>query len=357
VRRTNFVKSLAKPSFSSLPTAIGNLTRLASARVQGAGIKLEPLVLEAGLSLQQIKDRSARIAVQRQIRFLDQAAGALKDDLLGFHLARDCDIRELGLLYYVVASSQTLGDGLRRLSRYTSVVNESVVLKYIEGSDVRIIIDYVGIPRHSDRHQIATCLTIVVRLCRHITARRLVPIRIKIAHGPDGEFSELATYLGCEIEFNATGDEIVFAGAVSSLPVLSADPYLSDLLIAQCEEAMAQRSATRSTLELTVKNAIAPVLPHGEAVVGRIARHLGMSDRTLSRRLASEGLTFTAILETLRQELAGKYLSDPALPIFRIAWLLGYQEESAFRHAFKRWTGAPPREARNRAARLEAVGN
>jgi AraC-like DNA-binding protein len=59
-----------------------------------------------------------------------------------------------------------------------------------------------------------------------------------------------------------------------------------------------------------------------------------------------EGVTFSEVLESLRGDLARQYLSDPDLSISRIAWLLGYQEVSAFTHAFKRWSGKTPREAR-----------
>jgi AraC-like DNA-binding protein len=141
---------------------------------------------------------------------------------------------------------------------------------------------------------------------------------------------------------------VVFAAAVRDVPIVSADPYLNEFLISSAEEAMARRSRTCSSLASKVENAVAPLLPHRRAGVGEIARQLGMSQRTLARQLAVEGLTFTELLESLRENLARKYLSDPALSISEIAWLLGYQEVSAFTHAFKRWTGKPPREARVR---------
>jgi len=82
--------------------------------------------------------------------------------------------------------------------------------------------------------------------------------------------------------------------------------------------------------------------------VGDIASRLGTSSRTLSRRLAAEGVTFNAVLRNLRAQLARKYLSDPALSISEIAWLLGYDEYTSFAHAFKRWTGKPPGQARSK---------
>jgi AraC-like DNA-binding protein len=72
-----------------------------------------------------------------------------------------------------------------------------------------------------------------------------------------------------------------------------------------------------------------------------------MSPRTLARRLEAEGLTFAGVLIELRADLARRYLQDEDLPISEIAWLLGYREVSAFTHAFKRWTGKTPRQARS----------
>jgi AraC-like DNA-binding protein len=94
---------------------------------------------------------------------------------------------------------------------------------------------------------------------------------------------------------------------------------------------------------LKVENAIAPLLPHGQAEIGKTAEELGVSRRTLARRLASEGLTFRKVLDSLRIDLARRYLREKDLPISEIAWLLGYREVSAFNHAFKRWTGDAPK--------------
>src|SRR5262249_12608138 len=108
---------------ASIPMAQGGLSRLAIARLNGAGIPAEPLLDRAGLTPELIADPQAQLSVRSQITLLDQAAIALKDDFLGFTLARDFDPREIGLLYYVMASSATLGDGLKRVARYSKITN------------------------------------------------------------------------------------------------------------------------------------------------------------------------------------------------------------------------------------------
>jgi AraC-like DNA-binding protein len=118
------------------------------------------------------------------------------------------------------------------------------------------------------------------------------------------------------------------------------------VLVAYCEDALSRRTTKPGVLRHAVENAIGPLLPHGRAQVGEIARELGMSRRTLARRLASEGLTFSAVREKMRSDPADHYLGTTDLSISQVTWLLGYQETGAFANAFKRWTGRTPREMR-----------
>lgn len=333
----------------AIPTTAGILMRFAYERAQAAGIELEPLLTKAGLSKQQVEDIDARISVERQIRFLNLVASALQDEYLGFRLAQQLDdLRKLGLLYYVAASSETCGVALRRIARYVSITNESVSIRYLERKDIRLVHDFVGVARHLDRHQIEWWLTALIRLCRQLTGCPVAPSRVSLVHRRRrvGNFSEFAAFFRCDIEFGAAVDEVVFPLSVAAIPVVSADPYLHKLAMACCEEALSHRSTKGGPFRVIVENAIAPLLPDGSARAREIAAQCGLSKRTFVRRLMSESLTFSEILSDLRRDLATEYLADNSLSISQIAWLLGYQEVGAFTNAFKRWTGKTPREAR-----------
>ena len=166
----------------NFPNAKGTVTRLAYARAQAGGIDVQPLLKQADLTLQQIKDSDLRISVRDQVRFLNLTAAALQDDLLGFHLALVPDLRELGFLYYVSASSEVLDGALQRLARYSSITNEGVSLKYNVGKNVGIACHYVGISRHLDRHQMEFFVVLLICLCRQLTDSRLVPLRVRFTH-------------------------------------------------------------------------------------------------------------------------------------------------------------------------------
>ena len=328
-----------------LPSTIGGMTQLAYARAKAAGIALEPL-LKTGRSDPSPNRRPATvIRVRDQVKFLNLVAAALEDDLLGFHLAQTADLRQLGLLYYVLASSETLIDALQRAVRYSSIVNEGVSLRCIDGKSVRISFHCVGVGRHLDTHQIECLMTTVVRICRQLTGLRLLPNRVRLMHHR-ARNAEFAKFFGDNVEFGAAADDITFSNNIRQSPVTSADPYLNRLMISYCEEAISHRPKTRGSFRSRVENAVVPLLPHGKAHASEIARELGVSQRTFARRLSEEGLTFSELLDNLRSDLANRHLADRDLAISQIAWLLGYRDVGAFSHAFKRWTGKTPGKAR-----------
>ena len=121
---------------------------------------------------------------------------------------------------------------------------------------------------------------------------------------------------------------------------------MNKILLKVCEENLNARKSNNGAFRITVENVIAPLLPHGQAQAYAVAKKLGMSERTLARRLTKEGVTFIEVLQQLKASLAGRYLEDDGMPISRIAWLLGFEDASSFSHACRRWTGKSPRELR-----------
>src|SRR5262249_11525768 len=224
------------------------------------------------------------------------------------------------------------------------------VVRYLEGNRLVISLSYSGVPRHSDRHQIEFCMFGVLRVCRMLTGQNLVPQYFSIAHHRSEGTSDMARFVGTKVEFGADRDEFALDLNARELPLIHSDPYLNDLLLKYCEAALADRRGDMSQLRTRVENATSSLLPHGRVLVEDVARSLGMSERTLARKLSDEGLNFTEILQQLRHDLAVRYLDDRKLHVSKIAWLLGFHEVSAFTHAFKRWTGKTPRETRTAGA-------
>ena len=336
-----------KPQFSLLPTASGGIARAAYARALEARLEVGPLLKSSNLTTHQIKNSHARMPCNDQIKFLNLVADELPDPFLGIHLAEGIDLREMGLLYYVIASSETLGDALRRLARYSGINNEAIRITCREQKDVTVRFEYAGVARSSDRQQIEFFVVTLLRICRQLTGRFLSPTSVKLVHRRTKLPAGITKVFDCNVAFGSNVDEVVYPGLAKSIPTVNADPYLNSLLVRYCEEALSNRRVRSGAWRLKVENAVVPLLPHGQAKMEEIAKRHGVSRRTLTRLLASEGCTFGEILDALRLDLAKSYLQEQNLPISEVSWLLGYKESSAFDHACKRWTGKAPTQIRS----------
>jgi AraC-like DNA-binding protein len=340
------MRSSRPRDFRSIPSATGGIARLACARLRELGKDVKAVLSKAGLRLEEADDPTARLEVRTQIKILELAAEELRDDFLGFHLARSFDLREIGLVYYVMASSEQLADALRNAERYSRINTDGARLRFKLDGTAGIAIDYVNVDRDSDRHQTEFWLVTLMRICRQLTDSRIAARRLKLRHSRAGSPMEFKSFFGIDVEFDADADEIIFPASIASLPIVGRDTYLNRLLRRYAEEALAREPKLRASNHSRVERIIPQLLPHGRAEISEVARQLGTSSRTLSRKLRDEGVTYAEILDKLRSALAKRYLSDRELPVTEIAWLLGYREVSSFTHAFKRWTGMTPREFR-----------
>ena len=334
--------SVKREGFQTIPSAAGGIARLVCARLREAGRDVAAVLSRAGLTVQQVDNPAERLEVPAEIKVLELAAEELQDDLLGFHLARSFDLREIGLVYYVMACSEQLADALRNAERYSAIVNEGVRLHLSFDRSAALAIEYLDVDRCSDRHHMEFWLVTLVRLCRQLTHSRLAPRQLKIRHLRTRPLMELTSFFGTDAKFGAGVDEIVFSAPVVSLPIVGRDMYLNKLLRRYADEALASRPRGRASLRSKVERIVPRLLPHGKARASEVAQQLGMSSRTFSRKLREEGAGYAEILGQLRASLAKRYLRQRELPVSEVAWLLGYREVNSLAHAFSRWTGMTP---------------
>src|SRR5262249_31643160 len=150
----------------------------------------------------------------------------LPDQFLGIHLAEGIELREMGLMYYVIASSGTLGDALRRLARYSGITNEGVCITCHEGKDITLRFHYIGVSRLSDRHQIECFVAILLRLCRQLTGLSLSPTGVKLAHRRTELPAVIKKVFSCNVLFGSDADEVVYSRLADTIACVNADPYL-----------------------------------------------------------------------------------------------------------------------------------
>ena len=190
-------------------TCDGVATRLAVRELKNAKINPGPLLAKAGISLLTLGEEPKRVNAESQIRFLEIAAEALDDTALGLHLAQHFDLREGGMLYYVLAASRDLGDAIRNLIRYLAVSNESLRVGISERAKTTVLTVNYRIPRHIDQLFAEFAYAVVLRAFRELTGRNVCPKTITFIHGRNNNKAEFDHFYGCPVRFNATADTMV----------------------------------------------------------------------------------------------------------------------------------------------------
>lgn len=241
--------------------------------------------------------------------------------------------------------SPDLATALGRLARFKPLIGP--LLLGTERTPAGLVVSH-GAPPGIQVPQgfLVTELVFLVDLARRATGRRIVPRAVELAALPRDP--GYRAFFGVTPRL-AQRNRLVFAAEDATRPFRSAN----DRLFAAFEPDLRQRlddlDAGRSLAE-RLRACLMEALPAGQAEVGTVARRLGMSPRSLQRRLAADGTGFQAELAALRARLARGYLSGTTHSLAEIAFLLGYDDPSAFFRAFRGWTGTTPQALRSAAA-------
>lgn len=258
------------------------------------------------------------------------------DPYLGFHIGQHVQLLHSGVLGYLIAQNETLGDSLSCFQRFQTLLhNYGPVHVHRTGTQIDVNWDYQGKTSTllSDQVFVSSLLSIV----RSITGNHS-------ASATEIRFQQAApvtskTPMACPIVYHADTLGISFPAQALNLPIMTADPFLLGVMSRQ---AQALKSQWPDQFLQAVENRILYALSSGMPSAEAVAAELNMSRRSLHRRLAHHGVNFHDTLRQTRMKLADLYLKEPQLSLTEIAFLLGYSEQSAFNRAFRQWRGSTP---------------
>lgn len=310
------------------------------------GVNADSLLKEVGLKRADISDPATRIPYAAVLGLIERAATTLGDASYGLRLGAAQEPRDGGLLSFVMLNSPTLLDAITNLQRYFHVVGEGEDIE-VERSGPQVTLRF----RETDpalrglRHNSEYLAAIIVRSCRDMTRKRISPLRAEFMHGRPNSKVAYADYLGCPVKFHAEWDALIYDAETMRLPVIGADGKLFKVLELACRQILGPTPKKQDIVH-DVRELIIDGLAKGTVHFDNIARELNMSSKTLERRLAERGTTFSALLETVRCEIAKHHLSKTDVRLEQIAYLTGYSEPAALVRAFKRWTGTTPMKFR-----------
>jgi len=305
------------------------------------GIDPNRFAEQVGLASIDLPDTKTRLPSSLLDRAFAKAAELIPDPAFALRAAECWHPSHLGALGYAWLSSDSLRTALRRMTRFNQIIGQRMFSRCADEPDgLRFTYDH-GRGDTPVGHLMADFdLSIVMSMCRTNYGADLAPIVVTLRRPTPVDPSPYPAFFACPIQFGATCDTILLSrhAADKLLPTsnreLAAtfDAILTKQLLELGRGNLVARCATWLLQELT----------SGEPSEAELARALGMSNRTLQRKLGELGQSYRGILEKTRYELALRYLEDAGKTVTDITFLLGFSEQSAFTRAFKRWSGKSP---------------
>ncbi len=324
--------------------------RLVLECLDNSNVAIEPLLKQAGLQLCDVYKENGWVPFYAHARVFDLAAKALNDPYFALKLAHTIDPRDFGAVVYMGACSKTLGDSLFNLKQYIRIVTGAWNMEVVmQGENVALEF----IPDRTDffDYQSATewFVANLIHCYQFFIARDLPPREVHFVTQLESG-KNLADYekiLGCKVCFDQNHCQVIIAREDLKLPIRNSDDRLLGILKLHCDQLLREHELVQSVFLRDIRKNIIDRLPGGGAKAKNIAIEMGLTERTMLRRLSNEDTNFSEILETLRHNLAMAYIQDKRLSLKQVSYLLGYGNQSAFSVAFRRWRGCTPKEARN----------
>ncbi|WP_270725748.1 AraC family transcriptional regulator [Shimia sp. Alg240-R146] len=304
-----------------------------------------------GVSPSQFNDPDTRWSFDKTLTLFRRACTLTQNDLFGFDLAQSPDIvKKAGLLAYVGVSAPTIGGYLRNITRFQRVLGDASKSTLEEGPETSFLRWRYDVSTSNPTSQYAEFGAVgTLFALRDFANRQLSPRYVHFAHARNSNTKSFEMFFGCDVLFRQRENVIAFKSTDLDVPLTTADDNLQRTLLAICETTIAQLPRSPDSIARKIEQLVSEHLASGMATQEKISREIGMSVRTMARRLSEEGTTFAKLVSDLRKALARDYLLNSDLPLTEIAFLLGYNEASSFSAAFRRWFGTTPRDFRKRS--------
>ena len=328
----------------ALTLVAGLVARLVEIAVD-LGVDRATVLAELGLAPAALEDRDNRLPVETLVRAWNLIARRFPDRVPALEWVRAWKPTDVGVMGYVFVQVSTVGEAMEAAVRYGRLIDEG------ESPQVRRMgptsrLEYGLVPvLLASEHAAESIMASLVHFLRGVVGQSFVPVAVRFPHRTTSRTPALERYFGCPVLHDAGEVSTEFPTELLERHLPGADPVLAAYLRKQAD-ALMERLGAPNAVSRECARRIAERLGTGEPSQTEIARRMGMSERTLQRRLQAEGSSFNELLEEARRTIALSYLADRNLAAYEVSFLLGYREPATFFRAFKRWTGKTPQEYR-----------
>ena len=288
-----------------------------------------------------------RVPADVLVRLLERASMVLAEPHLGLRLAAGHDLRRFELLGFVLHHSPDMREALRRSSRFHKILNGALRPELEEGPTavLKFVVDASVARQDGMRHLLELATATAVGMLRRFVDPAFAPLRVDFEVPPPADVAPLEALFNAPVAWRKPVTAITLPAALLASRPRGADPELGKMLVRFAEDFVRQLPDEPRTWAERVRLSLHEAAD-GSPDIRTVARRLGVSSRSLQRRLLEETTTFAELEDQVRRERAMRYVEASDLDMSSITYLLGFNDVSAFYRAFRRWTGTTPLQRR-----------
>ena len=332
---------------SAAPTIAITSTRAMVQAASALGVNVDAVLEAEGVARSVLDDPDARLPHPTVLRIWDELAVRSGDHAFQLRAPRLPPYGAYRVLDYLVVATPTLGEWFGLFARYFRLINNGVDLQVrwedeLPCLDMRMVDGAAAEPVYVDY-----TFSAFLERSRLRAYPGWSPSLVEFRHAAPEDPEPYQSVFRCPILFDASGDRLWCGIEDWTARSAEAGPPLG-LLLERHARLLGEAVPIHGGFVSAVRSVMAELLSDG-APSDLVAKKLAMSVRSLQRRMAQERTRYSEVLDSLREELARRYLADSDLAISEVAFLLGFSEQSSFHRAFKRWTGEAPGAWRKRS--------
>jgi len=302
-------------------------------------VRADALLAGTGLTEELLRDPGARVPLATCTQVVERAQRLTGEPALALYVGMQMKLSSHGFLGFAAMTASTVREALAFAERFaatrTSVLG---LVTVVEHGTAAVILEERADLGGLREFAILSLIVGVWQIGQTLTGRRLQGAAECAFPAPEW-LARVPVPTGEMLRFDRPANRLLFPAELLDTPLVSADPVAVQLARAQCERELAM--LVDAGLPGRVRAALAA--PEGGfRSVEEVARAVHVSTRTLKRKLAAHGTSYTAILDETRRQRALLLLEDRSLPLAEIASRLGYTELPNFTRAFRKWTGTTP---------------
>ena len=323
-----------------------SLVRAVLQAAERSGAALADLRARIPLDWRRLERPDTRLEFEEFERVLSATVAVTGDEALGLHVAEHMPEGAVDLLAHLAAHAPTMREAVEIASQFVRLAMDGVLLVVREEGDSFVVrYDFPRSTPLSDRLLAELMMGGLVRLARTFTGPGAAPRLACFEHERPSYHQEYTRIFGSHQRFGQSVTSMAFDREIAERPQMHQHPELYEFLRTE-----AQRRLDRMTTDVSptarLREYLLGMPPCRIPEVSTAARDLGMSERSLRRRLVADGTSYRDVVRSALEASAGRMLRDPTRTIKDTAVALGFADAAAFHHAFKRWTGMTPGEYR-----------